>query len=100
MELAGKRVAILAEDMYEDPELWYPYYRLLEAGAAVTIAGTGSSDTYKSKHGYPVRVDAQVSDLRSGDYDGVIVPGVERPSKSAFKYVNGLLQPAIVSVTS
>ena len=28
--LKGKRVAILAEDLYEDPELWYPYYRLLE----------------------------------------------------------------------
>jgi protease I len=75
MELAGKRVAILAEEMYEDPELWYPYYRLQEAGAAVTIAGTGSSTTYTSKHGYPVRVDAQVGDLRAGDFDGVIVPG-------------------------
>ena len=75
MELAGKRVAILAEDMYEDPELWYPYYRLLEARAAVTIAGTGSSNAYKSKHGYPVRVDAQVADLRALDFDGVIVPG-------------------------
>ena len=75
MELAGKRVAILAEDMYEDPELWYPYYRLLEARAAVPIAGTGSSNAYKSKHGYPVRVDAQVADLRALDFDGVIVPG-------------------------
>ena len=35
MSLKGKRVAVLAEDMYEDPELWYPYYRLSEAGAEV-----------------------------------------------------------------
>ena len=37
--LEGKRVAILAEDLYEDPELWYPYYRLLEAGAQVRVIG-------------------------------------------------------------
>ncbi len=33
MSLQGKRVAILAENNYEDQELWYPYYRLKEAGA-------------------------------------------------------------------
>ena len=37
MSLAGNRVALLAEDLYEDPELWYPYYRLLEAGAEVYL---------------------------------------------------------------
>ena len=27
-----KRVAILVEDLYQDQEVWYPYYRLKEAG--------------------------------------------------------------------
>lgn len=35
MELTGKRIAIMLEDMYEDPEYWYPYYRFQEAGAEV-----------------------------------------------------------------
>ncbi|HKJ76067.1 MAG TPA: protease, partial [Gammaproteobacteria bacterium] len=41
MGLEGKEVVVLAEDLYEDLELWYPYYRLKEAGAAVRLLGTG-----------------------------------------------------------
>ena len=33
MELKGKRIAILIEDMYNEFEFWYPYYRMKEAGA-------------------------------------------------------------------
>ena len=58
-ELAGLRIAILAETLYEDLELWYPYYRLREAGADVFVVGSGSAETYQSKHGYPVTVDAE-----------------------------------------
>jgi protease I len=39
MSLKGKRIAILAEDMYDELELWYPYYRLVEEGAEVKIIG-------------------------------------------------------------
>ena len=53
------RIAILAETLYEDLELWYPYYRLREAGADVFVVGSGSAETYQSKHGYPVTVDAE-----------------------------------------
>ncbi|MDA4118944.1 MAG: protease, partial [Thaumarchaeota archaeon] len=35
--LEGKRVAVLAENMYEDLELWYPLIRLREAGAEVSV---------------------------------------------------------------
>ena len=35
MELTGKRVAVLAENYYENLELWYPVLRLREAGATV-----------------------------------------------------------------
>ena len=33
LQLTGKRVAILAETLYQDQELWYPFFRLQEAGA-------------------------------------------------------------------
>jgi len=81
MEAGGKRVAILAEDMYEDPELWYPYYRLLEAGAEVALVGPEAGATYQSKHGYPVETDVAAADVRGTDFDAVIVPGGFSPDR-------------------
>ena len=49
--LAGFKVAMLAENMYEDLELWYPLLRLKEAGAKVEVVGSGSSPVFKSKRG-------------------------------------------------
>ena len=39
MQLKGKRVAILAENLYQEMELWVPYYRLKEEGAEVHVVG-------------------------------------------------------------
>lgn len=75
MELRGTRVAILAENNYEDQELWYPYYRLLEAGADVFVVGTGTSEVYASKHGYPVKVDAEAATVDASQFDAIIIPG-------------------------
>lgn len=81
MSLKGKKVAILAEEIYEDLELWYPYYRLLEAGAEVIIVGTGSAKQYDSKHGYPVKVDFDADQVSVDDIDGVVVPGGFAPDR-------------------
>lgn len=81
MELSGKRVAILAEEIYEDLELWYPALRLREAGAEVKVIGSGSATTYHSKHGYPVTVDAAAEDVRADDFDALVVPGGYAPDK-------------------
>ncbi len=74
MSLTGKNVAILLEQVYEDPEFWYPYYRFKEAGAKVTVIAPEIKE-YKSKHGYPARADLAAADAKAGDYDAVIVPG-------------------------
>jgi len=59
MSLKGKRVAILAENLYQEMELWVPYYRMKEEGAEVRVVGAGGAKSYTSKHGYPVPVDVQ-----------------------------------------
>ena len=78
MGLEGKQVAILLEQLYEDPEFWYPYYRFLEAGAGVTVIAPEKKE-YKSKHGYPAAADLKAADADASDYDAVIIPGGYSP---------------------
>ncbi len=75
MELQGKRVAILAENNYQELELWYPLLRLREAGAKVTVVGMPGVQEYQSKHGYPVKVDVAADAVTAKDFDALIVPG-------------------------
>jgi deglycase len=79
MDLHGKRVAILAEKMYEDLELWYPYFRLKEEGATLQVVGTGTADRFDSKHGYAVKVDVNADQVSADDFDAVIIPGGYAP---------------------
>ena len=81
MELAGKRVAVLAEDMYQELELWYPLLRLREAGATVIVVGMPGVKEYQSKHGYPVPVDAAADAVSAHDFDAVIIPGGYAPDR-------------------
>ena len=81
MELTGKRVAVLAEDYYENLELWYPVLRLQEAGAKVTIVGPKAGEVYKSKEGYPAKADLSMEDARASEFDAVIVPGGYAPDR-------------------
>ena len=80
MELKGKRVAVLAEDLYEELELWYPVHRFREAGAKVTIVGGGASG-YTSKHGYPVTPNVEAEKASAADFDAVIIPGGYAPDR-------------------
>ncbi|MEK7371696.1 MAG: type 1 glutamine amidotransferase domain-containing protein [candidate division NC10 bacterium] len=79
MSLKGKRIAILAENLYQEMELWVPYYRLKEEGAEVKVVGAGGATSYASKHGYPVNVDAQAEAVSAMELDAVIVPGGYAP---------------------
>ena len=79
MEKQGKRVIILVEEMYNEFEYWYPFYRLKEAGVEVVVVGSGSSDTYKSKSGLPCSVDTSADQISSADFDGIIIPGGYAP---------------------
>src|SRR3990170_9078299 len=78
MTLNGRRVAVLAANLYEDQELWYPLYRLREAGAEVVVVGAGA-ETYESKHGYPVKAELAADRANPADFDAVVIPGGYAP---------------------
>jgi protease I len=95
MDLSGKRVAVLVEQKYEELELWYPTYRLREAGAAVELVGPEAGKAYPSKLGYPAKATLAAADARADQFDGVVIPGGFSPdyvrrSKPMLELVRGL----------
>jgi protease I len=79
MELQGKKAAVLVEQMYQEMEVWYPVYRLREAGCKVTLVGPEAGQSYASKLGYPVKSDKAARDVSADDFDLLIIPGGYAP---------------------
>jgi deglycase len=74
MNLAEAQIAVLAENQYQELELWYPLLRLREEGANVLVVGP-AEQTYGSKLGYPVTPDLAVGEVDAADFDAVVIPG-------------------------
>lgn len=79
--LLNTHIAILAEDEYEDLELWYPLLRLQEAGAETVVIGNQGVNLYHSKHGYPVTVNAYAQEVEAAGFDALLIPGGYAPDK-------------------
>jgi protease I len=79
MRLKGKRIAILAEDLYQDLELWYPLLRFREEGAEVVVVGSGRAQQFTGKFGYPVAADVSAQEVAAAQFDAVIIPGGYAP---------------------
>ncbi|MEX0772057.1 MAG: type 1 glutamine amidotransferase domain-containing protein [Balneolales bacterium] len=80
-ELKNKRILMFVADLYEDMELLYPKIRLKEAGAHVTVAGEIEGNTYTGKHGHPCNADESFVNIRSNDFDALVIPGGFAPDK-------------------
>lgn len=73
------RVAVLTAELFEDVELWYPYYRLLEEGHEVDLVGCEAGATVPGKRGTTVTTTASAHDVVPDDYDAVVIPGGYSP---------------------
>ncbi len=77
----AKTVGILVENDYQTLEVWYPLYRLREAGHHPLVIGTGSATVYKSKEGYPITAERAAGTLTSSDIDAIVIPGGWAPDR-------------------
>jgi protease I len=77
-KLAGKKVAILAADMFERVELEEPRKALEDAGAKTEIVSIHDGEIQGFDHFDPakkVKVDKTVEEVSVSDYDALLVPG-------------------------
>jgi len=81
MRLEGKRAALLVEDLYNEFEVWIPYYRLKEEGVQVIVVGSSRHQTYHGKFGIPISADREASQITTDDFDAIVIPGGYAPDK-------------------
>lgn len=72
-------VAILTAEFFEDVELWYPYYRLAEAGLDVELVGAEAGRTYPGKKGTEATATLAAGDASASSVEAVVVPGGYSP---------------------
>lgn len=76
--LAGKRIAVLAADGFEQAELRTPVTALVDGGAAVTLVSLRRGrirGMHMHQPGDLARVDRAIDDAAAADYDGLLIPG-------------------------
>ena len=65
---------VLTADKFEDMEVFFPVFRLLEEGWQVDIAAPELKEIY-GEHGYVMRPARKISEIDPDEYDLLIIPG-------------------------
>jgi len=81
MKLKNLKILILIDNRFDEAELLYPRYRMMEEGATVVIAGPKGKETYQSKSGMPYQSDIAFKDAREEEFAAMIIPGGFAPDK-------------------
>jgi protease I len=78
--LSGRRAAVMIGPLFEDAEAVYPYYRLQEAGAEVTVVGL-EPGSVTGKKGMDLEVDKAAADVSADNLDLLVIAGGFGPDK-------------------
>lgn len=100
--LAGKKIAVLVEEGFEQEELTKPMQALKEAGAEAHIISPNKNSEIKAwQHtdwGDSFKIDKKLSEVQPETYDGLLLPGgVMNPdklrvNKEAVAFVNSFME--------
>ena len=81
MKLKGKKILMFVDHIFEDMELMYPKYRLIEEGAEVVVAGPKAKETYIGKHGYSCKSDVSIAEVEEENFAALVIPGGFAPDQ-------------------
>ncbi len=79
------KAIVLAENGFEDVELFYPYYRLMEAGLDVDVVGDKAGEIYHGKKGGSIKSTHAADEIKIDEYKVLIVPGGYGPDRMRTK---------------
>jgi len=74
------KVGILIEELFDEREFIYPFYRVQESGLEPVVIGPESRG-YKAKSGWMARAAAAASEVKASDLAGLVIPGGYAPDR-------------------
>lgn len=74
------KVGILIEELFDEREFIYPFYRVQESGLEPLVIGP-ESRAYKAKSGWMARATAVASEVKASDLAGLVIPGGYAPDR-------------------
>jgi protease I len=80
--IVGRKIAILVEEGFEDTQFAESVRATKDAGALITIVGSGSQKSYKSKKGtIEIFPDVSAHSVKVSNFDVIIIPGGQAPDR-------------------
>ena len=70
----ARRAVILTADQFEDMEVFFPLFRLVEEGWQVDVAAP-KKERINGENGYALIPDKTIDEVKADEYDLLIIPG-------------------------
>lgn len=74
------KILMITGNGYDDSEVLYPYYRLIEEGYEVDTASVEKGEVLGKYH-FKIDADFAFSEVRTDEYDALLIPGGTAPEK-------------------
>ena len=75
-----KKILMITGKDYDDSEVLYPYYRLIEEGFDVDVASVEKGEV-TGKYHFKINANLTFDEVDSTNYDGLVLPGGKAPEK-------------------
>jgi protease I len=95
VSLENIQVVIVTADFFEESEVIYPFHRLREAGATVTIASPAGGPLVGKSGFRSLAADKSFEELEEGSFDAVLIPGgfapdIVRRSEAVLQFLRSM----------